>query len=558
MAGRTTIRRVDAMETNRCQAPAPTNERAREYGPGSDDKRRLKQALKRFTGQPVEIPLVIGGADVATGQRKDIRCPHDQAAVLGSYHAGGREEAMAAVAAALAARGDWERAPWMDRAAIFLKTADLLAGRYRYDIIAATMLGQSKNVIQAELDAACELADYLRFNVASMSRIYAEQPDHQAPGSWTRLDFRPLDGFVFAVTPFNFTAIGGNLPTAPAMMGNTVVWKPASTAVLSSYVFMRILTEAGLPPGVINMVPGCGSDIGDPVVDHKDLAGVHFTGSNGVFDVLWHRVGVNVKEKVYRNYPRLVGETGGKGFLIAAPDANPEVVATALFRGAFEYQGQKCSAASRAYIPQSLWPRIKTLLSDLASSVLVGDVTDFRTFMGAVIDRAAFDSIISAIEYARASNEADIVIGGTYDDRRGYFIWPTVIETAAPRFKTMEEEIFGPVLTVYVFPDRAFEPTLDLVDTTSPYALTGAVFSKDRKALRLALEKLRHAAGNIYVNDKPTGAVVGQQPFGGARMSGTNDKAGSSFNLIRWTSPRTIKENFDPPRDSFYPHMAEA
>lgn len=546
------------MEANRCAVPRPANESARDYGPGSDDKRRLKEALKRSLGQPAEIPLVIGGAGVVTGRKKDIRCPHDQATVLGSYHMGGREESMAAVAAALAARQGWEKTPWADRAAIFLKAADLLAGRHRYEIVAATMLGQSKNVFQAELDAACELADYLRFNVAYMSRIYADQPDHQAPGIWTRLDYRPLDGFVFAVTPFNFTAIGGNLPTAPAMMGNTVVWKPASTAVLSSYVFMRILIEAGLPPGVINMVPGRGSDIGDPVIDHEALAGVHFTGSNAVFDAIWHQVGVNVKKGTYRNYPRLIGETGGKGFVIGGPDADPEVVATALFRGAFEYQGQKCSAASRAYIPRSLWPGIKSRLSDMASSVLVGDVTDFRTFMGAVIDRAAFDSIISFIEYARVSSEADIVVGGTYDDSRGYFIRPTIIETAAPRFKTMEEEIFGPVLTVYVFPDKEFERTLDLIDSTSPYALTGAVFSNDRQALRLALEKLTHAAGNITINDKPTGAVVGQQPFGGGRRSGTNDKAGSHLNLIRWTSPRTIKETFDPPRDIFYPHMAES
>ena len=546
------------MEANRCAAPRPANENPRDYGPGTDDKRLLKEALKRGLDHPVEIPLVIGRADITTGRIKDIRCPHNHSAFLGSYHAGGREEALAAVAAARDARHDWEKTPWTDRAAIFLRAADLLAGRHRYEMVAAAMLGQSKNVFQAELDAACELADYLRFNVASMSRIYADQPDHETPGGWTRLDYRPLDGFIFAVTPFNFTAIGGNLPTAPAMMGNTVVWKPASTAVLSSHVFMRILIEAGLPPGVINMVPGRGADIGDPVIDHPDLAGVHFTGSNGVFDAIWHRVGVNVKNRGYRNYPRLIGETGGKGFVLAAPDADPEAVATALFRGAFEYQGQKCSAASRAYIPRSLWPGIKSRLSDLASSVLVGDVTDFRTFMGAVIDKPAFDSIVSYIECARASSEADIVIGGTADDSRGYFIRPTVIETAAPGFKTMEEEIFGPVLTVYVYPDKEFERTLGLIDSTSPYALTGAVFATDRKALRLALERLTHAAGNIYINDKPTGAVVGQQPFGGGRMSGTNDKAGSHLNLIRWTSPRTIKESFDPPRHIDYPHMAES
>jgi 1-pyrroline-5-carboxylate dehydrogenase len=546
------------METSRCAGPEPENERVRDYGPGSEDKRRLKEALKRALDHPVEVPLVISGADVTTGRTTELRCPHDLSGSLGAYHRGGREEVQAAISAALAARRGWAETPWLDRAAIFLKAADLLAGRYRYEIVAATMLGQSKNVFQAEIDAACELADYLRFNVASMGRIYADEPDRQRAGAWTRLDFRPLDGFVFAVTPFNFTAIGGNLPTAPAMMGNTVVWKPASTAVLSSYVFMRILMEAGLPPGVINMVPGRGSDIGDPAVGHKDLAGVHFTGSNGVFDGLWHQVGLNLKQAAYRNYPRLVGETGGKGFVVAAPDADPEVVATALFRGAFEYQGQKCSAASRAYLPRSLWPAIKGRLSSLASSALVGDVADFRTFMGAVIDRAAFDSIVSYIEYARASKEAAIVAGGGHDDRRGYFIGPTVVETTDPDFKTMREEIFGPVLTVFVYDDRDFAKTLDLVDATSPYALTGAVFSNDRALIRMALDKLVQAAGNFSINDKPTGAVVGQQPFGGARMSGTNDKAGSYLNLLRWTSPRTIKESFDPPRDIAYPHMAEA
>ena len=546
------------MEANRCAVPKPESEAVRDYGPGSEDKRLLKEALKSALDRPVEIPLVIGGAGVTTGRMKEIRCPHDRSALLGSYHAAGREEALAAVEAALKAKRDWERTRWQDRAAVFLRAADLLAGRYRYEIVAATMLGQSKNVFQAEIDAACELADYLRFNVEFVSRIYADQPDFQAPGTWTRLDYRALDGFVFAVTPFNFTAIGGNLPTAPAMMGNTAVWKPASTAVLSASVFMRILTEAGLPPGVINMVPGRGADVGDPVIDHRDLAGVHFTGSNGTFEAIWHRVGVNVKNAAYRNYPRLVGETGGKDFVVAAPDADPEAVVAALFRGAFEYQGQKCSATSRAYIPRSLWPAIKARLADLASSVMVGDVTDFRTFMGAVIDKPAFDNIVNYIEYARASREADIVIGGNCDDSRGYFVRPTVIETANPRFRTMEEEIFGPVLTVHVYPDGEFERTLGLIDSTSPYALTGAVFSTGRDAIRLALERLAHAAGNFYVNDKTTGACVGQQPFGGGRMSGTNDKAGSALNLIRWTSPRTIKENFDPPRTIDYPHMAEA
>jgi 1-pyrroline-5-carboxylate dehydrogenase len=558
MALNRSIDREDAMEANRCATPEPANEAVRDYAPGSADKRLLKEALRRALAGPVEIPLVIDGTAQTTGRLKEIRCPHNLTALLGSYHIAGRLEALAAVESALRAKRDWERTRWEDRAAIFLRAAELLAGRYRHEIVAATMLGQSKNVFQAELDAACELTDYLRFNTAFMSRIYADQPDEEPPGEWTRMDYRPLDGFVFAVTPFNFTAIGGNLPTAPALMGNTVVWKPASTAVLSASVFMRVLIEAGLPPGVINMVPGRGAEVGDAVIDHADLAGVHFTGSNGVFDSIWQQVGVNVGRRAYRSYPRLVGETGGKGFVIASPDADPDVVATALFRGAFEYQGQKCSAASRAYIPRSLWPGVKRRLDDLAAGSIVGDVTDFRTFMGAVIDRTAFENIASYIDHAQASSEADVVIGGVYDPGRGYFILPTVIETSAPRSKTMEEEIFGPVLTVFVYPDQEFEPTLDLVDSTSPYALTGAVFSNDRRTIRLALDRLAHAAGNISVNDKPTGAVVGQQPFGGSRMSGTNDKAGSPLNLIRWTSPRTIKENFDPPRSAGYPHMAEA
>jgi 1-pyrroline-5-carboxylate dehydrogenase len=545
------------MRDKQTAVPEPINEAPRAYGPGTEDKRRLKEAIKRQLECQVDIPLIIGGRDVRTGRIKDIRCPHDHAAKLGSYHIGGPEEACAAIAAAIKAKRDWECAPREERAAIFLKAADLLAGRYRYEIVAATMLGQSKNVFQAELDAACELADYLRFNVAYMSQIYAEQPSIQAPGSWTRIEYRSLDGFVFDVTPFNFTAIGGNLPTAPALMGNTVVWKPASTAVLSSHLIMRILIEAGLPPGVINMVPGPGSEIGNPVIDHPDLAGIHFTGSNKAFDEIWYRVARNVKNGIYRNYPRLVGETGGKDFVVACPDAEPEALAAALFRGAFEYQGQKCSATSRAYVPESLWPETKGRLSALASGIRVGDIADFRTFMGAVIDKAAYDSIVSYIEFTRSSNEAEIIVGGTYDDRRGYFINPTIIETVNPKFKTMEEEIFGPVLTIYIYPDNDLELTLDLVAKTSPYALTGAVFSRDRTAIRLALEKLTHAAGNFYINDKTTGATVGQQPFGGARLSGTNDKAGSHLNLIRWTSPRTIKENFDPTRDISYPHMAE-
>jgi len=545
------------MSYGRFVTPKPVNEPVKSYDPGSEEKRLLKKELERQAGHPVEVPLVIGGREARTGRTAPIPCPHDHARPLGVYHAGSSADARKAIAAALAARPAWERMPWEDKAAIFLKAADLLTGPHRYVMNAATMLGQSKTVYQAEIDAVCELADYLRFNVSYVCRIYSGQPEGNPAGAWNKLEYRPLDGFVFAVAPFNFMSISGNLPTAPAMMGNTVVWKPASNAVLSAHHFMRILLEAGLPDGVINMVPGPGPEIAGPALDHRDLAGVHFTGSTSTFISIWLRVAGNLEKRIYRNYPRLVGETGGKDFILACPDADPDELAVAMFRGAYEYQGQKCSAASRAYIPKSLWPGLRDRMAHMAAEARVGDVADFRTFMGAVIDRTAYDRIAGYIAYARLSPEAEVVIGGECDDRTGYFIRPTVVTTSNPKFRGMEEEIFGPVLTVYVYDDAAFAETLELVDGTSPYALTGSVFGKNRSLIRLALDGLAQAAGNIYINDKPTGAVVGQQPFGGGRMSGTNDKAGGYFNLLRWTSPRAIKENFSPPRDFTYPHMAE-
>jgi len=545
------------MSSGRFITPKPFNEDIRDYGPGSEDKRLLKQELKKQAENPVEIPIIIGGREIRTGKTGRIACPHEHARTLGAYHMATSDAVGRAISAAAAAKNAWQRLPWEDRAAVFLKAADLLAGPHRYEMNAATMLGQSKTVYQSEIDAVCELADYLRFNVSYVCRIYSGQPEANPPGSWNKLEYRPLDGFVFAVAPFNFTSIGGNLPTAPAMMGNTVLWKPASTAVLSAHYFMKILLEAGLPDGVINMLPGTGAEMADPVIDHRDMAGVHFTGSTATFTGIWYRVAGNLKNGVYRNYPRLVGETGGKDFILACPDAGVDALAAALFRGAFEYQGQKCSAASRAYIPQSLWPEVRSRLSKLADGIRVGDVADFRTFMGAVIDRAAFDKVAGYIAYARSSPEAEVAIGGPCDDKIGYFVRPTVITTSNPKFRGMEEEIFGPVLTVYVYDDRRFEETLTLIDETSPYALTGSIFGRNRGLIRLALDRLVQAAGNIYINDKPTGAVVGQQPFGGGRLSGTNDKAGGYFNLLRWTSPQAVKENFLPPTDIAYPHMAE-
>ncbi len=501
----------------------------------------------------LDLPCVIGGEDVRTGNTFEQVEPHAKDSVLATVQHGGPAEVERAIAAAGDAWHDWSRLPWEERAAVFLRAAELLAGPWRSTLVAATMLGQSKTVHQAEIDAACELIDFWRFNVEFMTRIYEEQP-LSAQGVWNRMEYRPLEGFVFAVTPFNFTAIGGNLPGSPALMGNTVVWKPASTAAYSAYYIMRLFQEAGLPDGVINMVYGAGPVIGDAVLQSEHLAGVHFTGSTPVFQGMWKTIGGNIDR--YRNYPRIVGETGGKDFIVAHPSADVDAVATAILRGSFEYQGQKCSAASRVYAPANLWPELRERLADQVGELRMGDVADFSNFMGAVIDAKAQSGHREAIEQARKHGETEIVVGGGVDDSQGFFVEPTVIETRDPEMPLMREELFGPIVTAYVYPDDAYDATLELVDRTAPYALTGAIFAEDRDAVIRAEEALRYAAGNFYVNDKPTGAVVGQQPFGGSRASGTNDKAGSMWNLIRWVSPRTIKETFVPPRDYRYPFMA--
>src|SRR4051812_43729683 len=504
--------------------------------------------------QPIEIPLVIGGEEVRTGDTFESVMPHDKAHVLATVHKGGAAEVDRAVKAAADAWDDWHRTPWEERAAVFLRASELLAGPWRATLNAATMLGQSKTVHQAEIDAACELIDFWRFNVEYMLRIYAEQPV-SSPGVWNRLEYRPLEGFVFAVSPFNFTAIGGNLATSAALMGNTVLWKPASTAAYSAHFLMKLYEAAGLPPGVINLVYGSGSAIGDPALASADLAGVHFTGSTPVFQSMWKTIGDNIAS--YRNYPRIVGETGGKDFIVAHPSANVDEVATAIVRGSFEYQGQKCSASSRVYAPKSMWPELRQRLAEQVGELRMGDVSDFSNFMGAVIDGGSFKTQKDAIDEARASGKAEIVAGGDYDDSEGYFVSPTVIQTEDPDYRTMSEELFGPVVTTYVYDDKRWSDTLDLVDRSAPYGLTGAVFADDRFAVEEAHQKLRYAAGNFYVNDKPTGAVVGHQPFGGSRASGTNDKAGSMWNLIRWVTPRTIKETFVPPQDYRYPFLAD-
>jgi 1-pyrroline-5-carboxylate dehydrogenase len=500
------------------------------------------------------VPLIIGGEEVRTGNTLPIVAPHDHSLELGVAHKAGAAEVHRAIEAASAARPEWAAMPWEQRAAIFLRVGELLAGPWRDRLNAATMLGQSKTAHQAEIDAACEAIDFMRFNVHYMTQLYAEQPA-SSPGIWNRLEHRPLDGFVFAVSPFNFTSIAANLPTAPAMVGNTVVWKPASTSILSNYWLMKLFEAAGMPPGVINFVPGSGAEVGDPVVADGRLAGIHFTGSTGVFQGIWSSIGKNIRS--YGQYPRIVGETGGKDFVFAHTSADATTLATALVRGAFEYQGQKCSAASRAYIPKSRWREVRELLGDMLADVKVGDVTDFRNFMGAVIDRSSFAKQKEAIEAARASSEAEVLFGGECDDSEGWFVQPTVIEAKNPRYDTMERELFGPVLTLHVYDDAKYEETLALCDATSEYALTGAIFAEERAAVTTALERLRFAAGNFYINDKPTGAVVGQQPFGGSRASGTNDKAGSLLNLLRWVSPRTIKETFVPARDWRYPFLEE-
>ncbi len=499
-----------------------------------------------------EIPLVIGGKEVKTGETKQAVMPHDKDHVLAEVHQGGAAEVEQAIEAAGDAWQDWHRLPWEERAAIFLRAAELLAGPWRDTLNAATMLGQSKTAHQAEIDAACELTDFWRFNPWLMTRMYEEQP-MSAPGAWNRMEYRPLEGFVFAVTPFNFTAIGGNLPTAPALLGNTIVWKPAGTAMLSAYYTMRLLQEAGLPDGVINLVYGSGKEIGDAALGSRDLAGVHFTGSTPVFQSMWKTIGANIE--TYRNYPRIVGETGGKDFIVAHPTASAEEVATAIVRGSFEYQGQKCSAASRVYAPANIWEELKERLVEQVGELKVGDVSDFSNFMGAVIDANSFKTQRDAIEEAKKHAKSNVLVGGGVDDSEGYFVEPTVIETADPDFRLLRDELFGPVVTAYVYPESKWEDTLELIDKTAPYGLTGAIFSDDRQAVVEAEDKLRYAAGNLYVNDKPTGAVVAQQPFGGSRASGTNDKAGSMWNLIRWVTPRTIKETFLPPTDYRYPFM---
>ena len=534
------------------RVPAPQNDPNLTYAPGSPERAQLKAKLAELAGQRVDIPLIIGGQEVRTGNTAQAVMPHKHAHVLADWHKAGRKEVEQAITAATAARREWAAWPWEDRAAVFLRAAELLTTTWRQTLNAATMLGQSKTAFQAEIDSASELVDFWRFNVAFAQELYAEQPQ-SSHATWNQSDYRGLEGFVYAVTPFNFTAIAGNLPGAPALMGCTVVWKPASSAMLSAYYIMKLLEAAGLPPGVINFVPGDAAEVSDVVLDHRDFAGLHFTGSTGVFNSIWQRVGGNLGR--YRSYPRIVGETGGKDFVVVHSSADPQEVAVGLVRGAFEYQGQKCSAASRAYVPKSLWPTIKERMLAMISEIRMGDVRDFRNFMGAVIDEKSFRKISDYI--ADAKQNATIVAGGSARGEDGYFIEPTVVEAKDPGYRLMCEEIFGPVLSTYVFEDHDWSKMLQIVDATSPYALTGAVFAMDRRAIREASTALRDAAGNFYINDKPTGAVVGQQPFGGARASGTNDKAGSKMNLLRWVSARSVKETFSPPRDYRYPFMAE-
>jgi 1-pyrroline-5-carboxylate dehydrogenase len=533
--------------------PAPYNEPVREYRPGSPERASLQLRLEQMRNERPELPLVIGGKNVTTGTTRPAVMPHDKEHVLADVHQGGPEQVQQAIDAAGKAWKEWSRWPWEDRAAVFLRAAELLAGPWRDTLNAATMLGQSKTAHQAEIDAACESIDFFRFNVEFMTRVYSEQPV-SSPGIWNRMEYRPLEGFVFAVSPFNFTAIAANLTSSAALMGNVVVWKPAGTAMLSAYHLMRLFQEAGLPDGVINLVYGSGAEIGDAALASEHLAGIHFTGSTPVFNGMWRTVAEGMER--YRNYPRIVGETGGKDFIVAHPSADVDAVATAIVRGSFEYQGQKCSASSRVYAPSNIWPQLRERLEREVSSIRVGDVTDFSNFMGAVIDGSSFQTQRDAIEEAKHHQGTEIVVGGGYDDSRGFFVDPTVIETRDADFRLLKEELFGPVVTTYVYDEKRWDETLDLIDRTAPYGLTGAVFSEDRAAVDEAEDRLRYAAGNFYVNDKPTGAVVGQQPFGGARASGTNDKAGSMWNLIRWVTPRSIKETFLPPRDYRYPFLA--
>lgn len=533
--------------------PKAVNEPVRAYAPGSKERESLIAMYKKMEAQePIEVPLYIGKEQVYTGNKKPMSPPHNHQKVLGYIHRGDKTHVQKAIDAAMEAREAWANLPWEDRASIFLKAADLLAGPFRDRMNASTMLAQSKNVFQAEIDAACELIDFFRFNVQYMTQIYREQPE-SLPGMWNRLQYRPLEGFVFAVTPFNFTSIAANLCAAPAMMGNVVVWKPAETQMYSAQVIMELFQAAGVPDGVINMVSASGPDVSDVVFKSKHFAGLHFTGSTGVFQNLWKQIGDNIAG--YRSYPRIVGETGGKDFVMVHASADAAEVATALSRGAFEFQGQKCSAASRAYVPQSLWPEVKRILVEQVSSFKMGSPDDTSNFVNAVIDLKAFDKIASYIDHIKSAGDAEIIVGGNYDKSVGYFIEPTVAVTTNPKFRTMCEEIFGPVLTIYVYADADYEATMKLLDETSEYALTGSIIARDRYAINTAVKALENAAGNFYINDKPTGAVVGQQPFGGARGSGTNDKAGASMNLLRWVSARTIKETFVPPTDYRYPFL---
>jgi 1-pyrroline-5-carboxylate dehydrogenase len=534
------------------KVPTPVNEPVKGYAPGSAERASLQAKLRELSGRETELPLIINGREVRTAKQSRSVMPHNHAHTLGQFHLGGGAEVQQAIAAANGAHREWSSLPWEARAAVFLKAADLLTGPWRDTLNAATMLGQSKTCHQAEIDSACEMIDFFRFNVAYYEQILKEQPGSQ-PGMWNRLEHRPLEGFVFAVTPFNFTSIAGNLPTAPALCGNTVIWKPASSAAYSAHFIMALLKEAGLPDGVINLVYGSGAAIGDPVLADRHLAGIHFTGSTGVFHQMWKTVANNID--VYKSYPRLVGETGGKDFIVAHRSADPQALVTAIVRGAYEYQGQKCSAVSRVYVPSNLWPKIKDELIAQIESLKMGDIADFGNFMGAVIDKGSFATQKAAIDEARQASDASILAGGQYDDSTGYFVRPTLIHTTNPGYRTLCDELFGPVLTLHVYDENRWDEILKIVDETSPYALTGAIFAQDRYALQQGFEALRYAAGNFYINDKPTGAVVGQQPFGGGRASGTNDKAGSMINLMRWISPRTIKETFVPPTDYRYPFL---
>jgi 1-pyrroline-5-carboxylate dehydrogenase len=535
--------------------PTPVNEPINSYAPGTKERSLLKEAIAEARAKQLDIPMFIGGQEVHTQNKKKVVAPHDHQHVLATFSYGDKSHVKQAIDAALAAKANWEALAWEHRAAIFMKAADLFATKYRYQINAATMLGQSKNAYQAEIDAACELVDFLRFNVSYMQDIYAQQPPVSPNGMWNRTEQRPLEGFIFALTPFNFTAIAGNLPACVAMMGNVVVWKPADTQVYAANVIMQVFREAGLPDGVINLIFADGPEVGDVVFNHADFAGIHFTGSTKVFQEIWKTIGTNIHK--YKSYPRIVGETGGKDFILVHPSADVAASVTAIVRGAFEYQGQKCSAASRTYIPQSLWPEIKKLMIRDLASFKMGGTEDFSNFINAVIDERSFDKLAKYIDQAKKDKGVEVITGGNYDKSKGYFIEPTVLVVDDPKYTTMCEELFGPVLSVYVYEDQEFDQILEIIDTTSPYALTGAILSQDRYAIEKASYALRNSAGNFYINDKCTGAVVGQQPFGGARGSGTNDKAGAMINLLRWVSPRTIKETFNPPTDYRYPFLAE-